>query len=207
MRHATAHTSEDYVSHEGWRDATLEACPLHPGGGCGFSRHGTYPRVRPAGTRVGRYRCPEGHVTFSLLPDCLASRFSASLDELEATIVAVEEQRAAGATMEAAAAAVRPDVDVVTALRWVYRRLVPIRDAVRALETVMPALVGSAGEVRAVRDTLVTTRALCALRAAPWSAMALLPAPLGVGPRRKKRKRICPGSQHETGADPPPRKR
>ncbi len=207
LRHETAHTSEEYVSHEGWRNATLARCPLHPGGGCGFARHATYARVWPAGMRVARFYCPLGRVTFSLLPDCLASRFSGSLDALEATVVAVEESRAAGATMEAAAAAVRPEVDVVIALRWVYRRLTPIRQAVRTLETVMPLLAGAAGQLSSVRSKLATKRALVSLRSMASPHTPQLPPPLGYGPRVRRRRSRRRRSQHETGADPPPGKR
>ena len=34
-----------------------ECCPRHPGGGCGFARHGTYRAVAPAGMRVARWYC------------------------------------------------------------------------------------------------------------------------------------------------------
>ena len=37
-------------------------------------RHGTYPRRTPTGMRIARYYCPTAHETFSLLPDCLATR-------------------------------------------------------------------------------------------------------------------------------------
>ena len=55
-------------------------------GGCGFARHGTYPRKTPPGMRVTRYYCPTAHETFSLLPDCLASRFPSDLDDLERVV-------------------------------------------------------------------------------------------------------------------------
>lgn len=48
--------------------------PSSPQGGCGFARHGTYRRVTPAGTLIPRWYCPQGHCTFSLLPDHLAAR-------------------------------------------------------------------------------------------------------------------------------------
>ena len=80
-------TSEDYVSAEAWREATLSRCPLHPQGGCSFRRHGTYERVHPPGARIARWYCPQGHRTFSLLPDCLAARLPDTLGELEAAVV------------------------------------------------------------------------------------------------------------------------
>ena len=52
VRLATPSTSEEYVTGKLWHNATLMCCPWHPGGGCGFARHGTYGRVKPANTRV-----------------------------------------------------------------------------------------------------------------------------------------------------------
>src|SRR5215813_2143055 len=72
LRHPTALTSDQYVTEQAWRTATLERCPLHPEESCGFARHTTYSRVEPPGMQVARYYCRRGHTTFSLLPDCLA---------------------------------------------------------------------------------------------------------------------------------------
>lgn len=52
----------------------LTQCPLHPRGGCGFASHGTCARKTPAGTRIARWYCREGHCTVSQLPDHLAAR-------------------------------------------------------------------------------------------------------------------------------------
>ena len=52
LRFQSGQTSEDYVTQQGWRKASLPCCPLHPKGGCGFARHGTYERVNPPGTRI-----------------------------------------------------------------------------------------------------------------------------------------------------------
>ena len=84
-------TGADDVTQQGWLSATLPRCPLHPQGGCGFARHGTYARASPPGTRVARWYCPEGHRTFSLLPDCLAARLSGTLSEVEAVVRAAEQ--------------------------------------------------------------------------------------------------------------------
>ena len=94
-------TSEGYVTEQGWRTATLERCPLHREGGCGLARHGSYPRVRPAGIRVARFWCPKAGVTISLLPDFLASRLSGTLAELEAVVEVAEGARSEEAAAEA----------------------------------------------------------------------------------------------------------
>jgi len=70
LRFKTGHTSEDYVSRQAWREASLPRCPNHPRGGCSLARHGTCPRKSPAGTKIARWYCPESHTTFTLLPDC-----------------------------------------------------------------------------------------------------------------------------------------
>ena len=79
----TCSASEQYVSERGWLHASLKRCPSHPGGGCRFSRHGTYPRVEPPGMEVPRWYCRDAHRTFSLLPDCMSARLTGSLDEAE----------------------------------------------------------------------------------------------------------------------------
>lgn len=68
LRYQTGLTSEQYVSDEAWREARLDRCPNHPGGGCSFARHGVYERRTPAGTLIARWYCRESHETFSLLP-------------------------------------------------------------------------------------------------------------------------------------------
>ena len=45
-----------------------------------------YARKIPRGTHIARWYCPESHTTFSLLPDCLAARFTGERDTLEAVV-------------------------------------------------------------------------------------------------------------------------
>ena len=143
LRQEWALTSEEYVSQQGWLKATLARCPLHPRGGCGFSGHGTYPRKLPSGMRVARWYCPTGKTTFSLLPDCLASRLSGSLDEVEQVVATVEAKQAEGASLEKVAAALRPDLmDARSAVRWVRRRVVAVKVVLLALVTLLPGRLG-----------------------------------------------------------------
>ena len=107
LRQHTTLTSEQYVSERGWLHASLKRCPSHPGGGCRFSRHGTYPRVEPPGMEVPRWYCRDAHRTFSLLPDCMSARLTGSLDEAEQVVVKVEESR----SVEAAAKKLRPEIE------------------------------------------------------------------------------------------------
>ena len=50
--HQTDLSAGECISMEAWRFAKLESCPRHPGGGCGFARHGTCARKTPAGIRA-----------------------------------------------------------------------------------------------------------------------------------------------------------
>jgi hypothetical protein len=50
--------------------------------------------------QVARWYCPTGHTTFSLLPDCLASRLSGTLDADEEVVAAVDAKVAAGSSIE-----------------------------------------------------------------------------------------------------------
>ena len=124
LRFTSGHTSSDYVTLQLWRSASLPRCPLHPKGRCGFTRHGTYARVDPPGTQIARWYCPQGHCTFSLLPDHLAARFPGTLPRLEEIVAVVEKSPG----LEAAANVLRPDdVTLATALRWIRRRLRLVR--------------------------------------------------------------------------------
>jgi hypothetical protein len=93
------------------------------------------------GMRVARWYCADAHETFSLLPDCLAARLQGSLDEVEQVVVAVE----GAASVEAAASALRPDLELPGAVRWVRRRLRGVLTALLALVTLMPGDWGRAG--------------------------------------------------------------
>lgn len=207
LRYATALTSEEYVRQKSWQQASVERCPLHSRGGCGLARHGTYPRVEPAGTRIARWYCPTGHTSFSLLPDCLASRLGGGLDEVEDVVATVEEKVAAGSSIEAAAEEIRPDIEVASALRWVRRRLGPVRMVLLALVTLLPGRLGNEPRVGAVRAALGAKPALVRLREIGSRHLAFLAPPFGFGPRHRRRRRRRRRTQHETGPDPPRRSR
>ena len=199
LRHDTTLTSEQYVTEEGWRQASLKFCPRHPQGACGVCRHGTYARSVPAGMRVARWYCRDAQMTFSLLPDCLSARLVGSLDEVEQAVVAAESTG-----VEAAAQGLRVEaVELPGALRWLRRRRRGVRAALLALITVSPGRLGSVPEVRAIRSVLGTERALVALRGIGADHLHALPHPLGLCPPRPRRVKGEPPIQHETGPDPP----
>lgn len=202
LRFDTGLTSEEYVSRQAWRDATLERCPLHPKGGCGFERHGTYERVSPPGTRIARWYCRQGHCTFSLLPDCLAARFTGELTAFEAAVACAEQ---ASESLEQTADRLRPDVtDLLAAVRWLRRRRTLLVHLFLVLRGLMPELfAGCVPQVSVVRAVLGCDSALVRLRAmaAPW--LGVLPPPLGFGPWPEARGDSQTGRQQSMGPDPP----
>jgi len=141
--------------------------------------------------RVSRWYCRDAHVTFSLLPDCLAARLGGSLDEAEQIVLEVERSR----SLEAAAAVVRPDIELPGAMRWVRRRVLGVRAALLALVTLMPGRFGMVAQVSAVRSVLGSERALVAL--------PNLVRPVGFRPHRRSLAERGRRLQHRTGPDPP----
>lgn len=199
LRHQTWLTSEQYVSERGWLQASLNQCPVHGKGGCRFSRHGTYARVEPPGMQVARWYCRDAHRTFSMLPDCMSSRLTGSLDEAEQVVVRVEESP----SVEKAAQKLRPDLELAGALRWVRRRVRGVHASLWILLTLLPGRLGSTARLVEVRTLLSTQRCLVMLRAVGAAHLHALPRPLGfrpLGARTSKREERL---QHKTGPDPP----
>jgi hypothetical protein len=201
LRFATGLTSEEYVRQQAWRSATLSHCPLHPKGGCGFARHTPYERVKPAGCWVARYYCDEGHTTFSLLPDCLASRLSSTLAEVEAIVEAVEtfdESR------EQVAEVLRSDIGRQCAVRWLRRRVRAVGAVLVTMVGLLPSVLsGCELTLHAFRAALAVERVLPALREKVADHLSSLPPPVGFGPRSTPRRRRPRPGQQERGADPP----
>ena len=197
LRHACPLSGEAYVARGAWRDASLATCPRHPRGGCGLVRHGTYPRRTPAGMRIARYYCPTAQETFSLLPDCLASRLPGTLDAVETVVATVESAR----SVEAAAEALRPDITLAAAVRWLRRRLIPVRRALVAIVTLIPDRLTGDARLATVRLALGTPSALVALRTHAAPHLAMLPTPLGFHPRVSRRDALASAGPHGRGAD------
>ena len=200
LRFATNLTGEEYVSQKAWRNATLAGCPLHPKGGCGFARHGTYERCSPPGTLIARWYCPQGHRTFSLLPDCLAARLAGTLAEVEEVVLAVEQAE----SLEAACAALRLDIELAGVLRWVRRRVQAVYASLILLKGILPEwfqgckpTLGAFAQCLGLREVLPALRPI----AAPY--LTSLPAPLGFGPLGCRSGEPGPTDQHRGGPDPP----
>lgn len=213
LRFNTGLAGEQYVTRELWRQARLDRCPLHPRGGCGFTRHGTYERKRPAGTYVARWYCRLGHQTFSLLPDHLAARFPGTLAEIERVVAAAER----ASSVQACADALRPDpVSLPSAMRWVRRRLAPVHALLPIVVAMVPQhLQGCAPTIEAFHERLVVGSAAGSVTAsAPGSALVRLrdllsvhlPAlayPLGFRHRGPGAGEHQGGLQQHKGPDPP----
>lgn len=178
----------------------MDRCPLHPEGGCGYKRHGSYERQQPAGARVARWYCPQGRRTFSLLPDCLAAKLPGTLTEVEQVLEAVEQ----APSVEAAADRLRPDIELPGRLRWVRRRRQLVHAALAALVALLPeVLEGCEPTLGSVRRHLDTDLVLPVLRKLGESHLRALPPPLGFGPRGAPPEPSRP-RQHDSGPRAPP---
>jgi hypothetical protein len=201
LRFKTELTGADYVTREGWRLASLARCPVHREGGCGFARHGTYERVSPPGTRIARWYCRKAHRTFSLLPDHLAARFPGTLHEIEQVVASVE----AAPSVEAAADRLRnDDITLSSAVRWVRRRVAPVRRLLTIVIGLFPQLLlGCAPTLTALRERLACESVLAVLRELAHVHLQALAPPLGFkhpsdrGAERRHR------FQQHMGPDPP----
>ena len=200
IRFATDLSAEEYVGQEAWKEAKLEDCPIHREGGCGFTKNGTYRRKYPEGTKIARWYCSMGRQTISLLPDCLSSRLSGSLYEVDSVIWEVEESPA----QEKAADKIRIDIELPGVLRWIRHRVQLVRVALTMLIELMPSLFADCRPtIGSFRSTLCVEPILPELRNCASLYLHILPPPLGFGPRPKLKKSKKVHFQHKTGTDPP----
>lgn len=158
--------------------------------------------MSPPGTRIARWYCPEAHRTFSLLPDHLAARFPGSLHEIEEVVAAVEQAR----SVEAAADQLRSDdITLTSAVRWVRRRVAPVRALLTIVIGLFPQrLLGCAPTIAALRERLACEPVLVVLREVAELHLQALAPPLGFkhpSPRGGERHHRF---QHPMGPDPPP---
>ena len=209
LRFDTGLAGEQYVTRELWRQARLDRCPLHPRGGCGFTRHGTYQRKSPAGTYIARWYCRLGHQTFSLLPDHLAARFPGALAEIERVVAAAER----ASSVQACADALRPvTISLPSAMRWVRRRLARVHALLPIVVAMVPQhLQGCAPTIEALHERLVIESAtgsamdsaLVRLRDLLSVHLAALAYPLGFRHRSPGAGEHQGGLQQHKGPDPP----
>lgn len=202
LRFDTGLAGAEYVNRELWRSATLSCCPLHPRGGCGFARHGSYERKSPPGTRITRWYCRQGHCTFSLLPDHLAARFPGTLAEVEEVVAAAEQ----AGSLEACAHALRPEpISLPGALRWLRRRLATVRVLLPIAVALVPQLLqGCATTIAALRERLGVPVVLTGLREALAEHLPALSSPLGFRHHSHSGDATASDLQQHMGPDPPP---
>jgi hypothetical protein len=167
-----------------------------------LARHGTYGRASPPGARIARWYCPEGHCTFSLLPDCLAARLSGTLAEVEQAVESVEQ----AVSREAAADALRTEIELPGALRWIDRRRQQVHHGLHRVKGLFPeTFAASLPTLHDFRQALgIGSGLLVQLREIAAPFLPVLPPPLGfLPPPRRAGEPLLP-IQHSTGADPPP---
>jgi hypothetical protein len=200
IRFATDLSADEYVRQRAWEDARLDHCPLHGKAGCGFARHGTYTRQTPKGAKIARWYCPDGHSTFSLLPDCLSSRLPGSLIDVETAIDEVEN----APSQEAAVHDLRLDIGLAGVLRWIRRRLFLVHMTLTLLIELLPILAQDCRPcISSFRAVLGVEHVLPALRMYAEPYLHILPPPIGFGPRPQRKKNKKTHFQHKTGTDPP----
>ena len=202
LRFHTGLTGADYVTREGWRLASLEYCPEHgPGGGCDFSRHGTYDRKTPPGTEIARWYCRTAGCTFSLLPDHLAARLPGTLSEIEQVVVTVEQ----AGSVEAAAKGLRSVyISQPSVVRWIRRRVDPVRKLLPMVVELLPQVLrGCAPTLSALRVRLACDQVLVSLRALTGVHLQALVPPLGFEPSPYARDERKSRFQQYKGHDPP----
>lgn len=197
LRFATGLSSEEYVSESAWESATLIRCPVHPEGGCGYQRHGTYERKEPRGTRIARWYCRAGQTTISLIPDCLASHLSGDLDQIEVAVRASE----AGSSIEAVAEVLRPEIELPGAIRWLRRRLEYVRSALATARGLEPhVLAGSMPTLREVGAALgLEGGVLVRLRVELAACLGSFASPVGFRARSRGRPKSRDGPQQSMG--------
>jgi hypothetical protein len=181
IRYPTDLTLKEYIEQKAWEQAKLEHCPFHPEGGCGFARHGTYPRKFPEYCLIARWHCLKAHQTIGLLPDFFSSRFPGTLDEVEKTVNDAQKHK----TQEDAAEFLRPDITLPSGLRWLRRRIKYVKEALTTFAGLL--LPGCPPDLAFFRHRYATDRVLVRLRDIAGDLLTSLPPIVGLGPRRQAR--------------------
>ena len=181
IRYPKELTVEQYTEQQAWKQAKLEHCPFHPDGGCGFARHGTYPRKFPEYCLVARWYCPSEHCTISLLPDFFASRFPGTLDEVEQVVNIVETS----ISQEQAAENLRPEITLPSALRWMRRRIKYVREILNILAGLLSTECPP--DLPSFREKYSVKAVLSHLRFFSEDYLQSLPPIIGFGTRHRHR--------------------
>lgn len=194
IRYAADLSVDEYIAQKAWEKAMLEKCPLHPEGGCGFSRHGTYKRKYPKLLKIARWYCETGHHTFSMLPDFLSSRLPGLLHEVENVVSEVEKSK----TQAAVAEKIRLDINLPGVFRWLRLRLSLVKISLELLINFFPSIFKCQPRLTSFQSILNTDYALPKLREIAKDYLYILPHPIGLNPISQKNP-----FQQKTGTDPP----
>ena len=124
IRYIVNVSPSEYKKQKLHEKAELHQCPIHPEGGCGIRRHGTYTRKHPIELKISCWYCRMGHTLISMLPDFLPSRLSETLKDVEEIVLEVQKYP----SLERAAENIRPDIELPGAVRWVRRRINYVKD-------------------------------------------------------------------------------
>ncbi len=179
-------------------------CPWCEPGKCKLAPHGFYPRVKPKGTWVRRFRCPRTKRTVSLLPDCFAAWVKGTLEELEEEVRAGEgaarPEEAEGVPEEGEEPRVpeegcreaKGEGGLQVAVEWVRGLLVTVRtlDPER-FGGVEPSLAGFGQRLR-------SQWVLRTLRGEAEAHLGSLPAPLGFRRVRETMQLALPRANKQT---------
>lgn len=142
-----------------------------------------------------------------MLPAFLAARLPETLAAVE-DVVAAAEPGADGRpppTQEALAARLRPNITLLSALRWLRRRIIPVRHCLVALRGLQPQLLADCAPCLAdFRRVLCTECVLVNLRGIAGAQLDSLPTPFGFAHRLGLRGRPRRARPHNMGTDPPP---
>jgi hypothetical protein len=136
-----------------------------------------------------------------MLPDHLAARFPGTLSQIEQVVATVEQ----APSLEAAADRLRgEDITLPSALRWVRRRVAPVRRLLTTVVGLLPQwLQGCMPQIGALRERLGCEEALMLLRALAAAQLPSLSRPLGFLPPLALSGERKPAHQHHMGPDPP----
>jgi hypothetical protein len=132
----------------------------------------------------------------------LAARFPGTLPEIEHVVATAEE----ATSLEAAANELRrDDITLPSAMRWVRRRLDPVRDLLTIMVGLIPqCLLGCAPTLSSLRARLGCEQVLVSLRALAEVRLQALAPPLGLRPPPYARGRRKGPRQQPMGPAPPP---
>lgn len=202
FRYPTNLTAEEYVRAEAWKFIMIDWCLIHPDSDCRIARHGTYPRKIPEGAKFHRILCLSENITFSLLPDCFASRLPGTLADIEKVVLMFETHAGnsgCGLTPETAGKILSsPDPDTLAEkfgideklfdraadFRWLKRRVEYVIAVLSAAVGMFPETFGNCRPtLTAFRTVLGRGPVLMRLRTLAESRIHEIPAPVGLNPR------------------------